>query len=212
LKPHRPEDVEVGRRRLQEVLDKIKDPALWSLYEGLAKQLLEINPRLTIFGSSPNFKNRPTPPSDKESLASKVVGKNDTNAMAYLLQALVVHPEAVGRVREVLSPDDLETDDRAVYLRLIDALERANVEGGQLELSEFPPTEQELLRQAMLAPPAGLDCGVVEDIARQLGEQSRAIRRRAIINDLAVAEQRGERERFIRLQEEFSRLSGERAS
>ena len=208
LNPRQPEDVAVARRRAQEVLDRITDPALWARYQELAKTMLDLDPRLDVF--QPPGKGRRKAqalPETPASLPSTSNGNNLTRGLAYLLRVLVVCPEAVDQVRAVLDPADLEDDDRAAYLRMVEALQRGGTTGLERELPGLPPGEQQLVRLAWADPPPEVDASLAEDVARRIRRRADIRRRRAIINGLAEAERLGDTDRITELEVQLRRLS-----
>ncbi len=143
LNPHAPGDRELGVRRIREVLGQIQDPAERDLYAERAGRLFDIDPRLLLAGwRTPIRGRRPAEPSSEsvpsDRLTPSVPGNRLSKSVGYLLQVLVVRPEVLGRVRRGLDPEALGGDDRAAYLRVVNALERGGVEGLEGELSELP--------------------------------------------------------------------------
>jgi DNA primase catalytic core len=201
LNPARPDHLELAKRDVQAELDRINDPALWARYDELAKNLLELDPRISIF-RRPNMKKVSRSPSPQPSLAMgkgagglgpQLEGNNISKSVGYLLQVLVLCPEAVTRVRKIIDPvSELDEDDRTAYLRIVDVLERGGSDGLKRELDGFPLVEQQLIRHAWAAPPLGDLAVVAEDVARQVQRQASTRQRRAIINGLREAERRGD--------------------
>jgi DNA primase len=209
LNPHRPEDLDVARRRAQQVLDKITEPALWAGYEELAKRLLDIDPHLQVF-TRPRRRRREQPAEampEPDGAAAPAAGNGVSNSVGHLLRHLAVCPEAVERVRAVIVPEDLEEGDRTAYLRLVDALRRGGRDGLEGELHHLPPADQQLIHRAWASPPPGASVELAEDIARKVRRESLGRRRRAIINGLADAERRGDAERVAELERELMRLA-----
>jgi DNA primase len=208
LNPRRPEDVAVARRRAQAVLDRITDPALWTRYQELAKTMLDLDPRLDVFQAPERGRKRTeAPPDAPVSLSSLANGNNVSKSLAYLLSVLVVCPEAVDQVRALLDPADLEDDDRAAYLRMVEALQRGGTSVLERELQGFPSGEQQLVRRAWADPPPAVDALLAEDVARKIRRQADIRRRRAIINGLAEAERLGDTDRIAELEVQLRRLS-----
>lgn len=216
LRLNRPEEFAAGLRHVQRVLDDVTDPALWESYQERAKRVLDVDPRQSPFrrpadrqrrsaggasGAQPRddrVPNRLDPPPE---------GKKVKGGVRYLLEVLVACPSLLGSVRTVLDPADLDDDDRAAYVRMVGALERAGASGLDGELAEFPVDEQNLIRRAWASPPPGVSEEMAVDIARRVRRQALARRRRAIIRDLEDAERRGDRDRIAALETERSRLS-----
>jgi hypothetical protein len=190
------------------VLDRITDPALWTRYQELAKTMLDLDPRLDVFQAPERGRKRTeAPPDAPVSLSSLANGNNVSKSLAYLLSVLVVCPEAVDQVRALLDPADLEDDDRAAYLRMVEALQRGGTSVLERELQGFPSGEQQLVRRAWADPPPAVDALLAEDVARKIRRQADIRRRRAIINGLAEAERLGDTDRIAELEVQLRRLS-----
>jgi DNA primase len=199
-------DLETAKRRLQTRLDEVSDPVSWAYYDELARNLLNLDPRLPAFRRSRAGRSGSQPP-PPESPGPAPGGNRLSHLVASLLGILAVCPEAAGRVRAVLDPGDLEEDDRTAFLRMVEALGRGGAGELERELHEFPPDEQQLVRRAWAAPLPGVDADLAEDVARRIRAEARARRRRAIINGLAEAERRGDAERVAELMDELRPLS-----
>jgi hypothetical protein len=146
------------------------------------------------------------PPEPPEDLAAAPTGNEISNTVAHLLRHLAACPEALDRVQAVIVLEDLDEDDRAAYLRMVEALQRGGPDGLERELQSFPPQDQQLIRHAWAAPPPGVSTDLVEEIARKVRREALTRRRRAIINGLADAERRGNAERVAELERELMRL------
>jgi hypothetical protein len=213
LRLNRPDEFAAGLRNVQRVLDDIADPALWESYQERAKRVLDIDPRQNPFRRPADRQRRQSgdgqrPGGAPDRLDTAQDGKKGKGGVRYLLEVLVACPGAVGSVRAVLDPADLDDDDdRDVYVRMVGALEQAGAAGLDGELAEFPVDEQNLVRRAWASPPPGVNEEMAVDIARRVRRQALARRRRAIIRSLEEAEQRGDSDRIAALEVERSRLS-----
>ena len=208
LRLNRPEEFAAGLRNVQRVLDDVTDPALWESYKERAKRVLDIDPRQDPFRRPGDRRSAARRDEVPDRLKAPPEGKKVTGGVRYLLEVLVACPDLVGSVRTVLDPADLDDDDdRAAYVRMVEALQRAGASALDGELAEFPVDEQTLVRRAWASPPPGVNEEMAVDIARRVRRQARARRRRAIIRDLEDAERRGDRDRIAALETERSRLS-----
>jgi DNA primase len=204
LNPARPDDLERARAGVQAELDRISDPALWARYDELAKNLLNLDSRLQVFGRRQGTARAPQP---QQGFNSAPAGNNVSKNVSYLLQALVVCPEAVEPVRKILKPDDLEEDDCVVYLHIVEALERGGVQELEQQMSSWPPAEQALVRRAWAEPLPGDALAVAEGTAHQIVLLAERRRRRGIINDLRDAERRGDMDEVSEFEQKLRRLA-----
>jgi DNA primase len=211
LNPHAPGDRELGVRRIREVLDQIQDPAEKDIYAERAGRLFDIDPRLLLAGGRTPTRGRwPAEPSSEsvpsDRLTPSVPGNRLSKSVGYLLQVLVVRPEVLGRVRRGLDPEALGGDDRAAYLRVVNALERGGVEGLEGELDDLPAEVQNLVRRAWAAPPPSVGDQVVDELVARIHQESLRRRRREIIRGLEEAERRQDHARARALAVELKRL------
>ena len=101
-------------------------------------------------------------------------------------------PEAVGRVKDGLQPEDLEEDDRAALARMVETLEDGGLDALAARLTNFPDEEEQLVRRAWAAPPPRVDDEVVDDLVHQIRRTAANRRRLAIIRHLREAERSGD--------------------
>jgi hypothetical protein len=124
----------------------------------------------------------------------------------YLLQVLSVRPEALDRVLGILDPADLTGDDRAAYLRMVNALQGGGLDGLEGELGEFPAEEQNLIREAWAKPPP-IGEGAIDNVVQHINRESLYRRHRAMKRDLAEAERRGDPAQVEALEAQLKELS-----
>src|SRR5258708_19853547 len=72
------------------------------------------------------------------------------------------------RVRTKLTPDELDEEDRGIYVRMLGTYERGGVSGLETELAGYPPEEQALIRRAWAAPPPRVDDEVAVELADRI--------------------------------------------
>jgi hypothetical protein len=140
-------------------------------------------------------------------LARRPEGKKLADDVRFLLSILAVRPDALQRVRSRLRPEeDLDGDDRATYLRMVETLERGGLEALVRELAGYPAEEQDLVRRAWASPPPDVDDSVVDDVVQNLRRRSIKRRHRALRSELAEAERRGDGELVATLEAELRKL------
>jgi DNA primase len=206
LNPARPDELELAVRRAKAVLARIPDPAVREAYRREAALWLGIDERLLVLNSvgapppalratSPGKRGRNASPSDRpapdEGLPERPRGKTLTKRLDYLLRLLAVRPDAVGRVK-ALPPEDLEEDDRAAFVRMVETLETGGSDALAAGLTGFPDEEEQLVRRAWAAPPPRVDDEVVDDLIHQIRRAAANRRRLAIIRHLREAERGGD--------------------
>jgi DNA primase len=218
LRLNRPEEFAAGLRNVQRVLDDVPDPALWESYKERAKLVLDVHPRQEPFRRpADRAQDRPQRAASKpqqpagvpDRLAAPQAGNKKTSGLRFLLEVLVACPEAVESVRGILDPDDLaDDDDRAAYVRMVEALTQAGASGLDGELAKFPVDEQNLVRRAWASPPPEVSETMAVGVAQKVRRDALTRRRLALIRELEDAEQRRDLDRIAALQAELSRLSG----
>ncbi|HEY4888710.1 MAG TPA: DNA primase [Candidatus Dormibacteraeota bacterium] len=214
LNPGNPNHLELAASRVREVLEKIPDPAVRETFRERAAGWIGVQPHLLT--------DQPKSPSPargrdgvgsagggtngKSGLAARLVGKKLTVGR-YLLQLLAVRPVAFERVRSKLVPEELDEQDRGIYLRMLETYERGGVSGLETELAGYPAEEQDLIRRAWAAPPPSVD----DDVAAELAERIRLDHMKGlhsgIIRELSEAESGKDSERVARLEAEARELA-----
>jgi DNA primase len=202
LNPTRPDELELALRRVRPVLTRIPDPAVREAYRqeaalwlGIDLRLLVLTPpvgaRLASPSASPSSPSEATV-SDNGGLPARPRGKTLTKRLDYLLRILALRPEAVGRVKGGLPPEDLEEDDRAAFVRMVTTLEAGGPAALAAELTGFPDEEEQLVRRAWASPPPRVDDEEVDELMRQIRRSAAKRRRLAIIRHLRDAERSGD--------------------
>ena len=218
LNPGNPNQLELAASRAREVLEKIPDAAVRDTYRERAAGWIGVQPHLlTPQATSPSpARGRAgvggagagtnAGPNGKGGLAARLVGKKLTVGR-YLLQLLAVRPVAFERVRAKLRPDELDEEDRGIYVRMLETYERGGVSGLETELAGYPPEEQDLIRRAWAAPPPSVD----DDVAVELAERVRLDHMKGlqsgIIRELSEAESGKDSERVARLEAKAGELA-----
>lgn len=211
LNAQSPADRDIGIRRIREVLALIRDPAEQDTYAAVAARVFDIDLKLLLALQAapvrrPAASQPATPEPSGGGLPPSPRGKKISKRVSYLLQVLVVRPEALERVLGILDPSDLVEDDRAAYLRVVEALQRGGLDGLGRDLGGFPAEEQDLVRRAWAAPPPGVG-DQVDDLVLRLRRDALYRRHREIKRHLTEAEQRGDRARVSVLEMQLKELS-----
>jgi hypothetical protein len=139
-------------------------------------------------------------------LNPRVAGKKVTVAR-YLVQLLAVRPVAFERVRTKITPEELDEEDRSVYVRMLETYERGGASGLESELAGYPAEEQDLIRRAWAAPPPSVDDEVAVELAERIRLDRMKSRHSAIIRELSAAERGRDIEGVARLESEARELA-----
>ena len=139
-------------------------------------------------------------------LPARAPGKK-TTVGRYLLQLLAVNPAAFERIRTKLAPDELDDEDRVIYVRMLETFDRGGASGLEKELGDYPAEEQDLIRRAWAAPPPNVDGNVAEELVARLRLDRMKGRHSGIIRELSEAERGREAERVARLEAEARELA-----
>jgi len=139
-------------------------------------------------------------------LPARAPGKK-TTVGRYLLQLLAVNPAAFERIRTKLAPDELDDEDRVVYVRMLETFDRGGASGLEKELGDYPAEVQDLIRRAWAAPPPNVDGEVAEELVARLRLDRMKGRHSGIIRELSEAERGREQERVARLEAEARELA-----
>ena len=208
-----PNHLELAASRAREVLERIADAAVRETYRERAAGWIGVQPHLlTAQARPPDLRSgregsrNGGGEAGKTGLAARLAGKKLT-AGRYLLQLLAVRPVAFERVRTKLTPEELDDQDRELYVRMLETYERGGPSGLEAELAGYPVEEQDLIRRAWAAPPPSVD----DDVAGELAERIRLERMRSvlsgIIRALSEAERGRDSERVARLEGEARELN-----
>jgi DNA primase len=200
-------DVEMAAARIREWIAQFP-PALQESYRERAERWMGVSPHL-LAAEPAERRPRPRPgvaPAAGNGLESRLAGKKLT-AGRYLLQLLAVNPAAFERVRTKISPEELDEEDRGIYVRMLETFERGGTSGLEEELAGYPAEEQDLIRRAWAAPPPNVDGRVAEELAARVHLDYMKGRHSGIIRELSEAERGREAERVARLEAEARELA-----
>ncbi len=206
LNPANPNHLERAAARAREVIERIPDPALRESYRERAAGWIGIQPHLLSplaprGGGSGRGGGSPI-----DGLARRMGGKKLTVGR-YLLQLLAVNPLAFERVRTNITADELDEEDRGMYLRMLETYNRGGAAGLAQELANYPAEEQDLIRRAWAAPPPRVDIEVADELALRIRLESMRGRHSGIIRELSEAERGRNTEQVARLEGEARELA-----
>jgi DNA primase len=197
-----PNHLEQAASRAREVLERIPDLAVRESYRERAAGWIGVQPHLLI----PLSPSKRGPEAGKNGLAARVAGKKVT-VSRYLVQLLAVRPVAFERVRTKLTPEELDEEDRGVYVRMLETYERGGASGLESELAGYPAEEQDLIRRAWAAPPPSVDDELAVELAGRIRLDRMKSREGAIIRELSEAERGRDTQGVARLEAEARELA-----
>jgi len=200
LNPSNPNQVELVAGRLREWIRQFPD-GLRDGYAETAERHTGISRHLLLRDPEPTPAPRPT-----NGAAARIPGKKLT-AARYLVQLLAVRPAAFDRVRTKLTPEELDSGDRDVFIRMLGSYDRGGPAGLEADLALYPPEEQDLIRRAWAAPPPNVDDEVAVELAERIRLDHMKGMHSGIIRELSEAERGRDSERVARLEAEARELA-----
>jgi DNA primase len=210
LNPGNPNQLELAASRAREVLEKIPDPAVRETYRERAAGWIGVQPHLLTAQPNSLSPSRERGGAErtngKSGLAGRPAGKKLTVGR-YLLQLLAVRPVAFERVRKIVTPEELDEQDRGIYVRMLETYERGGASGLETELAGYPAEEQDLIRRAWAAPPPSVDDDVAEELAVRVRLDHMRSLHSGIIRELSEAERGMDSERVARLEAQAGELA-----
>ena len=201
-----PNHLELAASRAREVLERIPDPAVRDTYRERAAGWIGVQPHL--LQPRPSTEGGPGRRAQASSngLEKLGVGKKVTVGR-YLLMLLAVRPVAFERVRTKVTPEELDEEDRRVYVRMLETYERGGASGLESELAGYPAEEQDLIRRAWAAPPPSVDDELAVELAQRIRLDHMKNRESAIIRELSEAERGRDMGRVARLETEAKEIA-----
>jgi DNA primase len=214
LNPGNPNQLELAAARAREVIERIPDPAVRDTYRERAAGWIGVQPHLLSplapsgrgLGSGAGGAKNGSNDVPKPGLGGRPAGKKVTVGR-YLLQLLAVRPVAFERVRTKITPDELDEQDRGIYVRMLETYERAGAPGLEAELGGYPPEEQDLIRRAWAAPPPSVDDDLAAELAERIRLDHMKGRHSGIIRELSEAERKQDTPGVARLEAEARELA-----
>jgi hypothetical protein len=128
-------------------------------------------------------------------------------ASAYLVRLLAVRPQAFEVVRTRITAEELDPDDRPVFVRMLGSYERGGPAGLEADLAGYSAEEQDLIRRAWAAPPPNVDDEVALELAERIRLEHMKGMHSGIIRELSEAERGRDSERVVRLEAEARELA-----
>jgi DNA primase catalytic core len=203
---------ELAETNIREWIAEFPAP-VWAAYRERAERWLgvPISPPTIVRGAARSAApNQARPqvinPGKGNGLAARPVGKKLTVGR-YLLQLLAVRPVAFERVRTQVAPEELDEEDRGIYVRMLETYERGGASGLESELAGYPPEEQDLIRRAWAAPPPSVDDEVAVELAERIRLDHMKGLHSGIIRELSEAESGKDSERVARLEAKARELA-----
>src|SRR5438552_2464249 len=200
LNPSNPNQVELVAGRLREWIRQFPD-GLRDGYAETAWRQTGVSRHLLLRDPEPTPAPRPT-----NGAAARIPGKKLT-AARYLVQLLAVRPAAFDQVRTRLTPEELDSGDRDVFIRMLGSYDRGGPAGLEADLALYPPEEQDLIRRAWAAPPPNVDDEVAVELAERIRLDHMKGMHSGIIRELSEAERGRVSERVARLEAEARELA-----
>ncbi len=117
-----------------------------------------------------------------------------------------MRPAAFDRVRAKLTAQELDEDDRPIYIRMLESYERAGSTGLEADLAGYPAEEQDLIRRAWAAPPPNVDDEVAVELAERIRLEHMKGMQNGIIRELSEAERGRDSERVAQLEAQAREL------
>jgi DNA primase len=149
----------------------------------------------------------PAPPKAATNGARIAPVSKKTTPSRYLVQLLAVRPIAFDRVRPMLTEQELDEDDRGIFIRMLESYERGGPTGLEADLAGYPAEEQDLIRRAWAAPPPNVDDEVAIELAERIRLEHMKGMHSGIIRQLSEAERGRDSESVARLESEARELA-----
>ena len=128
-------------------------------------------------------------------------------ASGYLVRLLAVRPAAFEVVSKEIAVDEMDPDDRPVFIRMLGSYESGGPSGLEADLARYPSEEQDLIRRAWAAPPPNVDDEVALELAGRIRLEHMKGVHSGIIRELSEAERGPDSERVVRLEAEARELA-----
>src|SRR5712691_9458494 len=200
LNPSKPNQVEMVAAKLRAWIRQF--PAgLHESYAEAAERHTGISRHLLL--EEPEAKPAPRPQNGSRQRAPA----RKLTASAYLVQLLASRPVAFDRARSRITAEELDSDDRSVFIRMLGSYERGGPAGLEADLAGYPAEEQDLIRRAWAAPPPNVDDEVAVELADRIRLEHMKGMHSGIIRELSEAERGPDSEKVVRLEAEAGELA-----
>jgi DNA primase len=201
LNPSKPNQVELVASRLREWIRQFP-PSLHEGYAEAAERHTGISRHMLLEEPEP----KPARAVVVNGSGRRAAARKLT-ASGYLVQLLAVRPPAFEVVRPKITSQELDPDDRPVFVRMLDSYDRGGAGGLEADLAGYPSEEQDLIRRAWAAPPPNVDDEVAIELAGRIRLEHMKGMRSGIIRELSEAERGRDSERVVRLEAEARELA-----
>jgi hypothetical protein len=196
LNPSNPNQVEAVGGRLRDWIRQFPT-SLHEAYAEVAERQTGISRHLLLRDPEPV----PPAPARTNGSGSRTPVPKMTPSR-YLVQLLAVRPAAFERVSDRLTPEELDSGDRGVFVRMLGSYERGGPAGLEADLAGYPPDEQDLIRRAWAAPPPNVDDEVAVELAERIRLEHMKGMHSGIIRQLSEAERGKDSEKVAQLEAE----------
>ena len=203
LNPSNPNQVEAVGGQIREYIRQFP-PTLHETYAELAERKTGISRHLLLNDPEPAARVKPGT-NGSGARAPRPAGKKMTPSR-YLVQLLAVRPVALEQLRSRITADELDEDDRGIFVRMLGSYERGGAGGLEADLNGYPPEEQDLIRRAWAAPPPNVDDEVAVELAQRIRLEHMKGMHGGIIRELSEAERGRDTERVARLESQAREL------
>jgi len=200
LNPSKPNQVGMVAARLRAWIRQFP-PGMHESYAEAAERHTGISRHLLL--EEPEAKPVPRPQNGSRQRAPA----RKLTASAYLVQLLAIRPVAFDRVRAKITAEELDSDDRPVFIRMLGSYERGGPAGLEADLAGYPGEEQDLIRRAWAAPPPNVDDEVADELADRIRLEHMKGMHSGIIRQLSEAERGLDSEKVVRLEAEAGALA-----
>ena len=197
LNPSNPNQVEAVGAKLREWIRQFP-PSLHEAYAEVAERQTGISRHLLLRDPEP----APPAPVRPNGTGPRTAVHQRMTPSRYLVQLLAVRPAAFDRVSPRLTPEELDSGDRGVFVRMLGSYERGGTSGLEADLAGYPPEEQDLIRRAWAAPPPNVDDEVAVELAERIRLEHMRGMHSGIIRQLSEAERGRDSERVAQLEAE----------
>src|SRR5216683_6834344 len=197
LNPSNPNQVEAVGAKLREWIRQFP-PSLHEAYAEVAERQTGISRHLLLRDPEP----APPAPVRPNGTGARTAVHQKMTPSRYLVQLLAVRPAAYDRVSPRLTPEELDSGDRGVFVRMLGSYERGGTSGLEADLAGYPPEEQDLIRRAWAAPPPNVDDEVAVELAERIRLEHMKGMHSGIIRQLSEAERGRDSERVAQLEAE----------
>jgi DNA primase len=202
LNPSKPNQVELVAARLREWIRQFP-PSLHEGYAEAAERHTGISRHMLLEDPEP----RPIRAAANGTGGGHRAPSRKLTASAYLVQLLAVRPPAFEVVRGRITAEELDPDDRPVFVRMLGSYERGGPAGLEADLAGYSAEEQDLIRRAWAAPPPNVDDEVALELAERIRLEHMKGMHSGIIRELSEAERGRDSERVVRLEAEARELA-----